>query len=341
MSRAAIIGTGFYVPDNVVTNDDLSRMMDTSDEWITERSGIKERRWLPIGPDGHTVMTGAEMGAAAGRMAMEAANLTPADIDQVIFATLNPDVFFPGNGVFIEDLLGLKTAGAMDIRNQCTGFVYGLAAADGFIRAGTAQTVLLIGGEVQSSALETTNRGRDTAVLFGDGAGAAIVQAVPETSQETQRGILASVLHSQGRYARELYVEAPVATVRERITPQMMKDRRHLPTMNGPTVFKHATRRFCEAITEVLEKGGYSADQVDLLVPHQANQRITDAVAQRMEMGPERVFSNIAKYGNTTAATIPIALAEAEREGRLKPGHLVVTVAFGSGFTWGANLIRW
>jgi len=336
MTRAAIIGTGYFVPENIVTNDDLAGMMDTSDQWITERSGIKERRWLRQDKNGITEMTGSEMGAQAARMAMEAAGCQPEDIDQVIFATLNPDVFFPGNGVFLEDQLGLKTAGAMDIRNQCTGFVYGLAAADGFIQSGTAKTVLLVGGEVQSTALEKSNRGRDVAVLFGDGAGAVVVQA-----QEGERGVLASVLHSQGRFARDLYVEAPIATIEGRINQEMMDDFRHGPTMNGPMVFKHATRRFCEAIQEVLEKGGYQAGDIDLLVPHQANQRITDAVTQRMGLSPKKVFSNIAKYGNTTAATIPIALAEAEREGRLEAGHLVVTVAFGSGFTWGANLIRW
>ena len=336
MTRAAVIGTGFFVPDNVVTNDDLTKMMDTSDKWITERSGIKERRWLPIGENGCTTMTGSEMGAAAANMAIETAGIDKKDIDQIIFATLNPDVFFPGNGVFIEDLLGLNTAGAMDIRNQCTGFIYGVAATDGFIRSGTAKTVLLIGGEVQSTALDTTTGGRDVTVLFGDGAGATILQATDE-----DRGVITSVLHSQGRFARDLYVEAPIATIKERITHEMIADGRHFPTMNGPMVFKHATRRFCEAINEVLQKGGFTPDEVDLLVPHQANQRITDAVADRMGMGPDRVFSNIAKYGNTTAATIPIALAEAEREGRLKKGHLVVTVAFGSGFTWGANLIRW
>ena len=337
MTRAAIIGTGFFVPENVVTNEDLSRMMDTSDEWITERSGIKERRWLRLDENGWTEMTGAEMGARAARMAMEAAGVTGRDIDQVIYATLNPDVFFPGNGVFLEDQLELNTAGAMDIRNQCTGFVYGLAAADGFIRTGTARTVLVVGGEIQSTALDTTTRGRDTAVLFGDGAGAAVVQAM----DDDQRGIMASVLHSQGRYARELLVEAPVANMRDRINQQMLEEHRHHPFMNGTTVFKHATRRFCEGINEVLMKGGYQAEDVDLLVPHQANQRITDAVASRMGMGPDKVFSNIARYGNTTAASIPIALAEAERQGRLRRGHLVVTVAFGSGFTWGANLIRW
>lgn len=337
MTKAVITGTGFFVPDNVVTNQDLTQWMDTSDEWITERSGIKERRWLTRDSDGKSTMSGSEMGAEAARMAITDAGLEPTDIDQIIFATLNPDVFFPGNGVFIEDLLGLQTAGAMDIRNQCTGFIYSLAAADGFIRAGTARTVLVIGAEVQSTALDLSTAGRDTAVLFGDGAGAAIVQA----RVNTDRGIIASVLHSQGRYARDLYVEAPMGTHKGRMSAEMIAEGRHLPVMNGPTVFKHATRRFCESITEVLAKGGASIDDVALIVPHQANQRITDAVAARMGVGSERVFSNIAKYGNTTAATIPIALAEAVREDRLKEGDLIVTVAFGSGFTWGANLIRW
>jgi 3-oxoacyl-[acyl-carrier-protein] synthase-3 len=337
MTKAVITGTGFFVPENVVTNQDLTQWMDTSDEWITERSGIKERRWLTRDSDGNSAMSGSEMGVEAARMAIQDAGIAPTDIDQIIFATLNPDVFFPGNGVFVEDLLGLQTAGAMDIRNQCTGFIYGLAAADGFIRAGTARTVLVIGAEIQSTAMDLSNAGRDIAVLFGDGAGAAIVQA----RDDTDRGIIASVLHSQGRYARDLYVEAPVGTHKGRISAEMIAEGRHFPVMNGPTVFKHATRRFCESITEVLAKGGTSIDDVALIVPHQANQRITDAVTARMGVGSERVFSNIAKYGNTTAATIPIALAEAVREDRLKEGELIVTVAFGSGFTWGANLIRW
>jgi len=336
MNRAAIIGTGFFVPERVITNNDLAQWMDTTDEWITERSGIKERRWLPQDEAGWTEMTGAEMGAAAARMAIEDASIEAEEIDLVIYGTLNPDVMFPGNGVFIEDLLGLKTAGAMDIRNQCTGFVYGLAAADGFIRAGTARTVLVIGGEIQSIGLNISTEGRDIAALFGDGAGAAIVQATDE-----DRGIIASVLHSQGRFARELWCEAPVGNRQGRIDQEMLDQKRHFPFMNGTMVFKHATRRFCEAISEVLDKGNTSADDVALFIPHQANQRITDAVASRVGAGPDRMYSNIAKYGNTTAASIPIALAEAVREGLLKKGDLLVTVAFGSGFTWGANLIRW
>ncbi len=336
MTRAAITGTGFWVPERVVTNDDLAAIIDTSDEWITERSGIRERRWLRRDADGNTEMPGAEMGARAAREAIAAAGIDKNTIDQVIYATLNPDVFFPGNGVFIEHLLELNTAGAMDIRNQCTGFVYGLAAADGFIQSGVARTVLVIGGEIQSTALDLTDRGRDMAVLFADGAGAAIVQATDE-----DRGILASVLHSQGRYARDLFAEAPIATVTGRMNQAMIEEGRHYPRMNGKMVFQHATRRFGEAIDEVLKKGGVTVDDVALLIPHQANQRITDAVTARLGLPAERVYSNIARYGNTTAASIPIALAEAVRAGRVQRGDLIVTVAFGSGFTWGANLIRW
>lgn len=262
MLRAAITGTGFWVPSRVVTNDDLAARIDTSDAWITERSGIRERRWLTRDAEGNTEITGAEMGAHAAREAIAAAGIAPGDVEQVIYATLNPDVFFPGNGVFLEHLLGLGTAGAMDIRNQCTGFVYGLAAADGFIRSGLARTVLVVGGEIQSTALDLTDRGRDVAVLFGDGAGAAVVQA-----REGNRGILASVLHSQGRYARELFAEAPVATATGRITPAMIAEGRHFPYMNGKLVFQHATRRFAEAIAEVLRKGGVTPDDVALFIP--------------------------------------------------------------------------
>lgn len=336
MTHAAVIGTGYHVPARTITNEDLTGWMDTSDEWITERSGIKERRWVEMDSDGNSVETGAEMGAAAARMAIDEAGIDKNDIDLIIYATLSPDVFFPGNGVFIEDLLELNTVGAMDIRNQCTGFIYALAAADGFIQAGTARTILIVGQEIQSTGLNLSNEGRDLAVLFGDGAGAVIVQA---TDQD--RGVIASVLHSQGRFAGELIGEVPMSTIAGRINEEVLAQGRQYPFMNGSMVFKHATRRFCESIREVLEKGGADIDDVNLVVPHQANQRITDAVGARMGLSSERVYSNIAKYGNTTAASIPIALAEAVREGRLQRGDLLVTVAFGSGFTWGANLVRW
>jgi 3-oxoacyl-[acyl-carrier-protein] synthase-3 len=330
MPRAAIIGTGFHVPDRVVTNEELTAHMDTSDAWIQERSGIRERRWVEPGT------SSASMACSAARMAIEDAGIDKNEIDMILYATLNPDYCFPGCGTQVEDELELNTCAAMDIRNQCTGFVYGLATADGFIKAGTATTVLVIGSEIHSTGLDVTTRGRDLAVLFGDGAGAAIVQTTEE-----DRGIICSSLHSQGRYARELWAELPSAMVQGRWTDEQIAEGRHFPTMNGQVVFKHATRRFCESMQEVLTKGQVGIEEVALVVPHQANQRITDMVTKRMGLTSDRVYSNIARYGNTTAASIPIALSEAVREGKLQRDELLITVAFGSGFTWGANLIRW
>ena len=330
MRNAAIIGTGFFVPERVVTNEELTQYMDTSDEWIRERSGIAERRWVEPGT------SGVSLASNAARMAIADAGIDKDDIDYIIFATINPDYCFPGNGVGVERELGLNHVGALDVRNQCTGFVYSMAVADGLIKAGIVETVLVIGGEIQSTGLDLSDRGRDLAVLFGDGAGAAIVQATDE-----DRGLISHSMHSQGEFLRELWGEIPTALVKDRLNDEMLVEGRHYPQMNGRTVFKHATRRFCEAINEVLEKGGATLDDVALVIPHQANQRITDMVARRMKLPPERVVSNIYKYGNTTAASIPIALAEAVREGRLSRGDLLVLVAFGSGFTWGANLIRW
>ena len=330
MRNAAIIGTGFFVPERVVTNEELTQYMDTSDEWIRERSGIAERRWVEPGT------SGVSLASNAARMAIADAGIDKDDIDYIIFATINPDYCFPGNGVGVERELGLNHVGALDVRNQCTGFVYSMAVADGLIKAEIVETVLVIGGEIQSTGLDLSDRGRDLAVLFGDGAGAAIVQATDE-----DRGLISHSMHSQGEFLRELWGEIPTALVKDRLNDEMLVEGRHYPQMNGRTVFKHATRRFCEAINEVLEKGGATLDDVALVIPHQANQRITDMVAHRMKLPPERVVSNIYKYGNTTAASIPIALAEAVREGRLSRGDLLVLVAFGSGFTWGANLIRW
>ncbi len=331
MIRAAIVGTGHHVPERVVTNDELTRYMDTSDEWIRERSGIHERHWVEPGT------RGTDLAATAARRALAAAGLEPAEIDFIIFATINPDYTFPGNGVLLQEELGMPTVGAMDIRNQCTGFVYGLAAADAFVRAGQYRNVLLLGAEIHSTGLDLSTAGRDVSVLFGDGAGAVVVQAV----EDPDRGVLASCLHSQGRFHEELSCEMPSAMLQGRVTHEVLDQGRHFPRMEGRTVFQHAIKRFCEAIREVLAAGGHEIGDVDLLVPHQANQRITEMVAKRMGVPMERVMSNIHKYGNTTAATIPIALDEAVSEGRLKRGDLVVTVAFGSGFTWGANLIRW
>lgn len=330
MPKAAVIGTGHFVPERLVTNDDLARMMDTSDAWIRERSGIAERRWVEPGT------SGTALALPAARMALEDAGIAPGEIDLIIYATLNPDHAFPGNGPFLQHALGIGNVGAMDIRNQCTGFVYGVAAADGFIRAGTARTVLVIGAEIHSTGLDISTRGRDVAVLFGDGAGAAILRAA-----EGERGVLASVLHSQGEFARELWCELPTALVPGRWNDELVAEGRQFPYMNGRAVFQHAIRRFCEAIDEVLAKAGVRKDDVALFLPHQANQRITEMVTRRLGVEAGRVYSNIERYGNTTAASIPIALSEAAREGRFGRGDLVLLVAFGSGFTWGANLIRW
>ena len=330
MRNVAFTGTGYHLPDRIVTNDDLARLMDTSDTWIRERTGIRERRWIEPG------QTNADMAAAAARMALDEASVRPPDVDLVICATISADYFFPGNGVLLQRDLGLEHVAALDVRNQCTGFVYGVATATAFIKSGQADTALVVGTEVQSTALDLSDRGRDMAVLFGDGAGAAVLQATDKDSD-----VLASSLHSQGEFHDALWCEMPSCHIPGRIGETHLTEGRHHPRMHGRLVFKHAVRRFCEAIEEVLGKGGVARDDIALVIPHQANQRITEAVAKRFGLAPERVLSNIHKYGNTTAASIPIALAEAVREERLHRGDLLVLVAFGSGFTWGANLIRW
>lgn len=330
MPNAAILGTGHHVPARVVTNDDLTRWMDTTDEWIRERSGIAERRWVEPGT------TLDDLALPAARMALDDAGLDAGDLDLILFATINPDCFFPGNGVLLQRSLGVDTIGAMDIRNQCTGFVYGVATAAAYIKAGLYRTVMVVGAEIQSTSMDISTRGRDVSVLFGDGAGAAVLQAADGPSD-----VLASALHSQGENARELWCELPSGSFPGRITPEAMAEGRHYPYMNGRAVFKNAVVRFCQSIQEVLDAGGVAKEDLKLVIPHQANLRITEAVAKRFDLGPDQVFSNIQRYGNTTAASIPIALSEAVREGRLERGDLLVLVAFGSGFTWGANLIRW
>lgn len=334
MTCVKVIGTGHYVPERVVTNHDLARMMDTSDEWIVERTGIRERRWITPGT------TLDDLAAGASRMALQDAGIEAGELDLIICATLNPDCFFPGNGVLLQRALGARTVGAMDLRNQCTGFVYGVATAAAYIKAGFARTVLVVGTEIHSTSMDLTDRGRDIAVLFGDGAGAAVLRAT-EDQGEGRSDVLASVLHSQGEFARELWCELPSGSRPGRITAEQIAEGRHYPLMNGRAVYTHAVRRFCEAIQEVLDAGGVAKQDVKLVIPHQANLRITEAVTKRFELAPQQVFSNIQRYGNTTAASIPIALSEATREGRLERGDLLVLVAFGSGFTWGANLIRW
>ena len=331
MPRSRITGLGMHVPARVVTNADLERLMDTSDAWIVERTGIRERRWVEPG-------TGAtDLALEATRLALADAGRRAADVDFILFASTTRDYFFPGCGPLLQERLGIGTVAAMDVHNACSGFVYSLATADALVRTGEYRCVLVVGAEVQSTGLNLSTAGRDMAVLFGDGAGAAVL----EPSLDETRGLLASTLHAEGAHAKDLWAEAPTSLVMGRMTPAMLAEGRMYPQMNGRQVFKHATTRFAEVIGEALARAGHTLDQVALIVPHQANQRIGDAVAERLGLPAEKVFQNIQRYGNTTAASIPIALTEARAEGRMKPGDLVVLAAFGGGFAWGATVMRW
>ena len=333
--RSRIKGLGFYVPENVVTNDDLSKLMDTSDEWIQERTGIQQRRHALRGSD-----TTTSMGVKVSLKAIEAAKINKEEIDFIVFATLSPDFYFPGCGVLVQKELGLPTIGALDIRNQCSGFIYALSVADQYIKTGMYKNILVIGAETQSPALDMTTRGRNMAVLFGDGAGAAIVSR----SDNPERGILSTHLHSQGEHAEQLAMIAP--GVGTKWVPQILAENNpddvsYYPNMNGQFVFKNAVVRFAEVIEEGLKANGLSREDINMLIPHQANLRISQFVQHQFKLTDEQVFNNIMKYGNTTAASVPIARTEAVQQGKIKDGDLVVLAAFGSGFTWASAIIRW
>jgi len=330
MRGARILGTGRALPPRVVTNAELTTRMDTTEEWIVERTGIRERRFVDPG-------TGAsDLGVQASRVAIERAGLTPKDIQFLVFATLSPDMFFPGCGVLVQEKMGMDTIGALDVRTQCTGFLYGLSVAEAYVKAGFYDYVLVVGAEVQSTGLDLSTAGRDVSVIFGDGGGAVVVGP-----SEPGKGILSSHLHSEGKYARELMVEAPASIEHPRISKEMIDAGKHHGTMNGRYVFTHAVRRFPEVIREALDANGVALLDVSIVIPHQANLRITQAVAKALELSPEKVFSNIEKYGNTTAASVPIAIDECVEEGRIRDGDIVCLAAFGSGFTWASTLIRW
>ncbi|SEM04440.1 3-oxoacyl-[acyl-carrier-protein] synthase-3 [Maribacter orientalis] len=336
MYNSKIIGLGHYVPDNVVTNDDLSRKMDTNDAWIQERTGIKERRHVVPG-DGDTTTT---MGVKAAKIAIERAGIDKDDIDFIVFATLSPDYYFPGPGVLVQRDLGIKTVGALDVRNQCSGFVYAISIADQYIKTGMYKNVLVIGSELHSHGLDMTTRGRGVSVIFGDGAGAAILSR----EEDNSKGILSTHLHSEGQHAEELSLIAPgmgKRWVTDIIADNDPNDESYFPYMNGQFVFKNAVVRFSEVIIEGLEKNKLKSTDINLLVPHQANLRISQFIQKKFKLTDDQVFNNIMKYGNTTAASIPIALTEAWEEGKVKDGDLVVLAAFGSGFTWGSVIIRW
>ena len=336
MYNSKIIGLGKYVPNNVVTNDDLSKFMDTNDDWITERTGIKERRWVEKG-SGDTTAT---MGVKAAKVAIERAGIDKDDIDFIIFATLSPDMYFPGPGVQVQHALDIKTVGALDVRNQCSGFVYALSVADNFIKTGMYKNILVIGSELHSHGLDKTTRGRGVTVIFGDGAGAAILSR----EEDTSKGILSTHLHSQGEHAEELVLIAPgmgKRWVNDIIAENDPNDESYFPYMNGQFVFKNAVVRFSEVIMEGLSQNNLDKESIDMLIPHQANLRIAQFIQRKFGLSDDQVYNNIMRYGNTTAASIPIALTEAWEEGKLKEGDNVVLAAFGSGFTWGSAIIKW
>lgn len=335
MYTSHIKGIGHYVPDNVVTNKDLEKYMETTDAWIEERTGIKERRWIDPKSDDMP----STMGTKAARMAIENAGLTPDDIDFIVFATLSPDYYFPGPGVQVQDLLGIKEVGALDVRNQCSGFIYGLSVADQFIKTGMYENILVIGSEYHSGGLEKSTRGRGVTVIFGDGAGAVVLSR----SESNDKGILSTHLHSEGKHAKELALIGPATN---RWVDRIMRendpeDTSYYPYMNGNFVFKHAVTRFSEVIFEALMTNGFKPEDIDMLIPHQANLRISQFIQKQLKLGDDNVYNNIMRYGNTTAASIPIALSEAHQEGKVKSGDLVCLAAFGSGFTWASALIRW
>jgi 3-oxoacyl-[acyl-carrier-protein] synthase III len=349
MQKSKIAGIGMYVPKNVFTNDDLKQYMETSDEWIQERTGIKERRYAH-----RTEETTTTMGVEAAKIAIERAGITPQDIDFIVFATLCPDYYFPGCGVLVQRAMKMKEIGALDVRNQCSGFVYALSVADQFIKTGMYKNILVIGSEKHSFGIDFNTRGRNVSVIFGDGAGAVVLQPAAKEGQ----GILSTHLHSDGESAEILamynpgthanhwmdktlasFDDAPIGEMF--MSHQMIDNHQNFAFMDGPAVFKKAVVKFPEVIMEALTANGMGTEDIDMLIPHQANLRISQFVQQKLKLSDDKVFNNIMRYGNTTAASVPIALCEAWEQGKIKDGDLVCLAAFGSGFTWASALLRW
>ncbi len=331
MTRARFIGTGVALPERVVTNDELSQSMDTSDEWIRTRTGIQERRWVTPGE------TGVGLGLAASRAALEMAGLGAGDLDAIVYATSTPDHFAPGNGVYLQHLLGAGPIPALDVRTQCSGFVYALSVADGWIRSGQYRHVLVVGGEIQSTALDVSTAGRNTAVIFADGAGAVVLGP----SEDDDSGILAFDLHGDGAYADKLWVDAPGSMYHPRISHEHLEAGRHFLSMDGKEVFRHAVEKMPQSVRAVLAKVGHVPADLKLLVAHQANLRIAEMMQRSLGLRDDQLHNNIIWYGNTTSATIPIGLDECVRAGRIVRGDLIAFTAFGSGFLWGSAAIRW
>src|SRR6185503_17403223 len=329
--RSRVLGIGMSVPSRVVTNHELASMMETSNEWIIERTGIEERHWVSEGETGTTLAT------AASQQALERAGLVPRDIDMIILATLSPDFNFPGTGVFVQRSLGLKDIPCLDIRQQCTGFIHGLSIADAYIRTGMFRNILVIGAEVHSTGLDVSTQGRDVTVLFGDGAGAVVVGRASDDAHL----ILSTHIHADGSEAEILWTEYPASARNPRISAEAMAERKHYPVMNGKRVFKHAVTKMPAAIMEGMVTNQLSLGDIDMVIPHQANLRINQMVGQMIGLAPEKMHNNIQRYGNTTAASIPICMHEAIELGKIKPGSLVCLVAFGAGLTWGSVFLRY
>jgi 3-oxoacyl-[acyl-carrier-protein] synthase-3 len=331
MTRSRFLGTGFAVPDRVVTNDELSRLMDTTDEWIRTRTGIQQRHWVNEGE------TGVDLAQRATQRALEMAGLSAAELDAIVYATSSPDHFAPGNGVFLQRQLGISTIPALDLRAQCSGFIYALSVADAWIRTGTFRRILVVGSEIQSTGLDLTTEGRHIAVIFADGAGAAVLGP----AEDGDGGILAFDLHSEGALAEKLWVDSPGSMYHPRVSPEHLQTGRQYLEMDGREVFRHAVVRMPESVRAVLAATGQSLEDLSLLLAHQANLRISEAMQKDLGLRDDQVYNNISRFGNTTAATIPILLDECVREGRVKRGDLLVMTAFGSGFMWGSAAVRW
>ncbi|PID88211.1 MAG: 3-oxoacyl-ACP synthase [Bacteroidia bacterium] len=335
MFRSKITGAGHYVPEKIVTNADLEKLMDTSDEWIRERTGIEERRFFSPEEKGST----AKMAFRASKIAMERAQINADDLDAIVFATLSSDLYFPGSGALLQDMLGMDTKPAIDLRAQCSGFIYALSVADQFIKTGMYKKILVVGSETQHIALDLTTRGRNMGVLFGDGAGAVVL----ETCEDPNKGILSTHLHTQGKHAEVLCMQEPGSNGKEHIIYEGMHEmyEKISPQMDGQFVFKNAIRRMPEVVMEALQANNLGVEDIDMLLPHQANLRISQMVQRMLKLPDSKIYNNIQKYGNTTSATIPIMLSELWEQGRIKEDQLFALTAFGSGFTWASALIRW
>jgi 3-oxoacyl-[acyl-carrier-protein] synthase-3 len=331
MPRTAIAALGTAVPDRVVTNEELTRRMETTDAWIRERTGIEERRWVDEGT------CNSDLALAATRQALDRAGWQASDVEAIVYASLSSDHMFPGDGCFLNGKLGIPGVPALDVRNQCSGFIYGLSVADAWIRTGMFRRVLLVGSEVHSTGLDISTRGRDVAVIFGDGAGAALLEA----TDDPDRGVLSCHLHADGRFASDLWTDQPGSVYSPRISKEMLEGTGIYPHMEGQKVFKHAIVRMPEVMREALKKNGLEPSALKVLIPHQANLRISEVVQKALELRDDQVFNNIQRYGNTTAASIPLCLAEAVKERGVKRGDLVGLCAFGAGFTWASALVRW